>query len=290
MKTATSFFISLLFICSLFSQEQYGLVREQNSNKQTLSNVQVTFVDAVPTTSDSKGTFKLAFDGKSKGDRIFFEAIQKKGYELVNEKEIQVLKIGNNNKLPKDIILAKNGTIEAARKKYFGISDEVMNKNFNKEYEFIIPLRLTVKNRSIKLFAIWAMPHKSNKKLGYVGQIWRAMNYYLNLLDDDSIIVGDFNSNTFWDKLKRVGTHSELVALLATKNIKSIYHHQQSIEHGNEKQPTFYLLKKEEKPYHLDYCFTSDSLISANTRITIGNYIDWIKLSDHMPLIIENLA
>jgi len=165
-----------------------------------------------------------------------------------------------------------------------------LNKDFNKEYEFIIPLKLRMNERSINLFAVWAMPHKSIRKLGYVSQIWRAMNYYVDLLDEEVIIVGDFNSNTFWDKPRKIGTHSELVAFLNTKNIKSIYHYQQKIQHGSEKQPTLYLLKNKQRPYHIDYCFVSSSLISAETKIRIGKYNDWIKLSDHMPLIIEDLA
>ena len=43
------------------------------------------------------------------------------------------------------------------------------------------------------------------------------------------------------------------------------------------------------KPYHLDYCFASENLIRSNTKIAIGKYDDWIKLSDHMPVVIENL-
>ena len=39
------------------------------------------------------------------------------------------------------------------------------------------------------------------------------------------------------------------------KDIISLYHTIKSEDHGEEKDPTLYLLKKQTKPYHLDYCF-----------------------------------
>ena len=165
-----------------------------------------------------------------------------------------------------------------------------LKDNFNTKFEFIVPLSLKIKGREINLFAIWAMPHKSIRKLSYVGQTLGAMSYYSELLSEESILIGDFNSNSIWDKKKKSGTHSELVQLLNDKEITSLYHEQKKVRHGEEPDPTLYLLKKEHKPYHLDYCFASKSLASKQTEITIGKLEDWIKLSDHMPLIIEHIV
>ena len=71
--------------------------------------------------------------------------------------------------------------------------------------------------------------------------------------------------------------------------MQSIYHQKFGIKHGEEKQPTLYLLKKKEKPYHIDYCFSSKSLFTKKTTFEIGKYEDWIEFSDHMPIIIDNL-
>ena len=73
------------------------------------------------------------------------------------------------------------------------------------------------------------------------------------------------------------------------RNIKSIYHEKKNIKHGEEKHPTLYLLKDLEKPYHIDYCFASETLVSKKTKLIIGRYKDWIKLSDHMPVIIDEV-
>jgi len=130
-----------LYYCVLFlslqlstqAQVQNGTVREINSNKSPISGAQIHFADAVPTTSDQNGIFRLAFKGKKAGDLIFYEEIYKKGYELVNEKELQVLKISSKERLTRDIILAKTGVIQAAKKEYYQISDHALLAGFQKE-------------------------------------------------------------------------------------------------------------------------------------------------------------
>ena len=62
------------------------------------------------------------------------------------------------------------------------------------------------------------------------------------------------------------------------------------MEHGKEANPTFYLYKNINKPYHMDYCFASKKLLNPNTSLEIGGYEIWSKLSDHMPLIIDHIG
>lgn|GEM_PF-1796124 len=76
--------MSVNFLCAhhapLFAQNpliQNGLVREQNSGKKPIADAQIVFSDAVPTTSDQAGDFRLAFAGKKVGDLIFYKEIKK---------------------------------------------------------------------------------------------------------------------------------------------------------------------------------------------------------------------
>jgi len=172
----------------------------------------------------------------------------------------------------------------------FNSTEISFQADYNPDFEYIIPLLIKSKNRTINLFNIWAMPHKTEKKKSYVGQIWGAVNYYEESLNQDSILIGDFNSNAIWDKKSRVGNHSDVVEFLKEKEITSLYHSLFKAEHGQEKDPTIFLLKNIKKPYHLDYCFASDKLISNKTILQVGAFDDWIKLSDHMPLIIDHLV
>jgi hypothetical protein len=60
-------------------------------------------------------------------------------------------------------------------------------------------------------------------------------------------------------------------------------------KHGEELAPTIYLLKQIPKPFHLDYCFVPSAMLTSATTIEIGSPGDWLKLSDHMPVIIDGL-
>jgi len=37
----------------------------------------------------------------------------------------------------------------------------------------------------------------------------------------------------------------------------------------------------------LDYCFASKSIINKISKVEVGSYEDWIKYSDHCPLIVD---
>lgn len=160
-------------------------------------------------------------------------------------------------------------------------------KIFNPRYRFIIPLKVTGKDCSFLLFAIWAMDNKEKPEARYIGQIWLAINYYSNLLSLPCILTGDFNSNKIWDEKERVGNHSDMVRFLNKKNIHSLYHIQEKTEQGKEIHPTFHMYRKTDKPYHIDYFFASESIIKEGFEISIGKAENWIDLSDHVPLTLE---
>jgi exodeoxyribonuclease-3 len=158
---------------------------------------------------------------------------------------------------------------------------------FNPAYRYIIPFRVSGYGQSFVLLAIWAMDDKQNKKESYVRQIWHAIHFYEKLLSDSAILVGDFNSNTIWDRKDREGNHSDLVLRLAGNNIHSLYHTHFKQEQGKEAHPTFFLHRNKKKPYHLDYCFGSKSLCDKVRQVSLGNFNSWIKHSDHLPLVID---
>ncbi|MFZ4427504.1 MAG: hypothetical protein ACOYOO_10120, partial [Saprospiraceae bacterium] len=126
--------ILLIALTSSTAQKiQHAMVREQNSGRKPVPGAQVIFSDAVPTTSDQAGRFRLVFQNKKAGEWVFLTEIQKAGYELVNNKEIEQLKLGNTDSLGTDVILAKAGVLEAAKKEYYAISDKALKAGFEKE-------------------------------------------------------------------------------------------------------------------------------------------------------------
>lgn len=159
-------------------------------------------------------------------------------------------------------------------------------KNHNPDFKYVVPL--LIKNASVEfiLLAIWGQ--KPSNGDNYGAQTWNAIHYYSSLLKHEKVILaGDLNSNTFWDKPSRVANHSNIVKKLEGLDIQSTYHKFYNQEQGKELHPTFFLYKDISKPYHLDYCFASKFFMNKLKNVTVGEYKNWTKHSDHNPLIIE---
>jgi exodeoxyribonuclease III len=154
------------------------------------------------------------------------------------------------------------------------------------EFRMIVPIEVTGAASSFILFAIWAN-NPADPDGHYVEQIWKALAHYDKILNSGSfILAGDFNSNTIWDRKRRAGNHSNVVKLLETKGITSMYHLKHQQLQGKEEHPTYYLYRHRNKPYHLDYCFASKDFADRLKNVEIGSYEEWCGLSDHVPVII----
>lgn len=160
-------------------------------------------------------------------------------------------------------------------------------KEFNPNYRYVVPLEVTDGKNSFLLFAIWAMDNKQNPLARYIGQVWNAINYYQTILGENSILIGDFNSNQIWDTKDRVANHTDVVNFLKELTIESLYHKQFDEEHGKESLKTFYMYRNVEKQYHIDYVFASHKIIENGYKLTIETSEKWIDKSDHIPLILD---
>jgi exodeoxyribonuclease III len=153
-------------------------------------------------------------------------------------------------------------------------------------FRMIVPLSVTGPANSFTLYAVWAN-NPDDPDGQYVEQIWKAINFYKrHLKRTNTILAGDFNSNTIWDKKYRVGNHSHVVRFLEKKGIHSCYHQMHGHLHGKELHPTLYMYRHQDKPYHIDYCFVSNDLAKNLQSVEVGEYDAWKQYSDHVPLIV----
>ncbi len=135
-------------------------------------------------------------------------------------------------------------------------------------------------NQTFHLVAVWA--HRGHtSKYNYIGQAWSYFDLNLGKIDK-AVVLGDFNSNTIWDRKNYWCSHSGLVERFKKVGLISIYHDACSERQGKESQPTFFLQKNIEKPYHIDYIFLSDSFGYSN--FDIGEFGHYRAISDHVPL------
>ena len=146
--------------------------------------------------------------------------------------------------------------------------------------KYFLPVLL---NNSHQILGVWT--HKNNSpNFGYIGQFWKYLQVNQTKFNN-ILIAGDFNSNVIWDQWDRWWNHSDIVKSLEKDNIFSLYHFHNKVKQGEESQPTFFLQRKLEKPYHIDYIFGSKNLKEKLKSIEIGTIEEWLEISDHLPII-----
>ena len=157
-----------------------------------------------------------------------------------------------------------------------------INTNYKNEIlESFLPCKI---NDKLIILGVWTK-YANSEVFGYIGQFWKYLQLHKNKIEkEDIIIVGDFNSNAIWDKWDRWWNHSDVVRELEELNIKSLYHEIKNEKQGEETIPTFFLQRKENKSYHIDYIFTSDKFI-PKSNIEILDKNKWLEYSDHLPII-----
>lgn len=165
----------------------------------------------------------------------------------------------------------------------FGDHSYTLDSSYTHEYPWFIPFR--VDDAKLNILGIWS--HVKNGRERYVTLTHQAIDHYRTFLAEGlSIITGDFNSNSIWDASHPGRSHSDLVEKLEQLNLRSVYHYQTKEAQGSETVSTLYMYRHKDKGYHLDYAFLSKNLLDR-ARLTIPDADAWLKLSDHLPLILD---
>jgi exodeoxyribonuclease-3 len=143
------------------------------------------------------------------------------------------------------------------------------------------------------LLAVWAQNASAgvNRKR-QLGPLRRALARYRGFLGErPTIVAGDLNSNTIWDKPGWRNNHTTTVGILAGLGLVSAYHAHRGEAHGAESVPTLYWRDrtKHGPTYHIDYVFLPERWIGKVTHLAIGAFEDWCGagLSDHVPIVVD---
>ena len=208
----------------------------------------------------------------SNGDVMVIQECSKKSIDLINNmKNFSAKWIGTNLNKGLGLIVKHPFKIDSFKD---------MNLTWAFEARISGPLEF-------ELYGVWACAGSSYDNR-YIRQVHLLIDLLeKKVLDDNTIVMGDFNSNAIWDKKYRGRGHSEAVDRLAALELKSAYHSHFNIAQGQEKHPTLFLQKNSKKRYHIDYIFLSENLLNALSSLSVGKESDWLKLSDHMPLVVE---
>lgn len=118
----------------------------------------------------------------------------------------------------------------------------------------------------------------------YIEEYYLYQHINIENYNKKTIVIGDFNSNSLWDKKYGNRNHTNVVNELEEKGLISAYHYTYNEKQGCESQKTFYLYRNIDKGYHIDYCFIDKKRLK---KFEILNDSKWLKLSDHMPMAIE---
>jgi tetratricopeptide (TPR) repeat protein len=206
------------------SLTQNGLVREQNSGKKAVSDVQIIFSNAQTAVSDKAGKFALTFTDKKVGDLAFRADIAQKGYELVNEKELEHFKLSANNApLPIDVIVAKAGTVYAQQRFFSNLLETTLKSSFEEQKR---QLRIAFQNRQLLKQDYQDQYEVLQKQYGIQKRdVFRLADKYARLNMDDAEPLyketfGLFKEGKLEDALKKMESAKLLDAFLSFCNEK----------------------------------------------------------------------
>lgn len=132
-------------------------------------------------------------------------------------------------------------------------------------------------NDKVNLICVWACKP-------YIEEYFIYQSININRYDSNTIIIGDFNSNSIWDKKNSNRTHTAVVNELEKIRLRSIYHLKSCENQGQESEKTFYLYRNLEKGYHIDHCFAFPDIVRD---YKILSDTKWLNYSDHIPIYLE---
>ena len=152
--------------------------------------------------------------------------------------------------------------------------------------KWIVPIQVTAPT-PFTLLAVWAQSGDEHADR-YIRQVYLALMAHPEWFNGTPVVLaGDLNSNKIWDGKRQVGSHSDVVKILANQGLVSVYHEYFGEAQGAESRPTLYMHHYVHRPYHIDYIFIPREWATCLKTVDVGEYERWSKLSDHCPVTVD---
>ena len=154
---------------------------------------------------------------------------------------------------------------------------------YRSDFIYFIP----VLYQGVFILGAWAFNGRA-QKFGL-----ETSGYFLDVLDhysehirssENVIIAGDFNNGPQWDIPGHRNNFEGIDHALNELGLYSAYHVSKSEAFGEETSATYYHQRNPEKPFHIDYIYSSFKVVKS---IKVGPFSEWSHLSDHVPLTAE---
>ncbi len=159
-----------------------------------------------------------------------------------------------------------------------------VSESLNEKLIYFLPIQTDI----LDIIGVWAYNYRAAPKfgVGFSGNTSDALTNYEALLSSNSkvLFAGDFNNSVIWDKGNKENDFLNINNKLNSLGLKSSYHEYTNEKFGEESKGTLFHIKKQNKPYFIDYIFYKEMNLS---KVYVGQYDEWISLSDHMPVTAE---
>lgn len=163
---------------------------------------------------------------------------------------------------------------------------------YDRRIEFVVPIEVTGPVELV-LLAVWVMYNRAVNRIQERPNRWQmlqALEVYESLLQSQRCVVaGDFNNAVRWDGPRKASNHSLAVQMLGDLGLVSAYHTSLAVNQGQEPQPTLFMMRHKEAPYHIDYIWFPQVWVAGLKAVEVGDYPNWVQagLSDHVPITVE---
>lgn len=133
---------------------------------------------------------------------------------------------------------------------------------------------------ALDLVGVWARPPRPDigHRLG-PEPLPEALSRILPTLRAPALLAGDFN--------RALVRETGLRADLSAAGFVSAYHHVRGVLPGQEREATFYRLRRYPSRYHLDHVLVDATSVAGLRAVEIRRGARWSAWSDHAPMLVE---